>query len=147
VEFQVILLLGSVPVLLRLRHALNSDTHVVAEGENDVPLGWHAPLLFELGPATRAPEPRLEMILRLGMLTEEPGSDVPVRFGFGRVGRELLRWNMPTLGQHAQSQDHLESGFGRARSWTEFKQQRRRETGSGGTCQPSGTSFSPSATT
>ena len=53
-------------------------------------------MLFELGPATHTPVPRLEIILRLGMLTEEPGPDVPVRFGFGRVGRELLRWNMPT---------------------------------------------------
>jgi hypothetical protein len=70
------------------------------------PLGWHVPpeqfapdssesesdghvrtRLLGQHAATRAPEPRLEMILRLGMLTEEPGSDVPVRFGFGRVGR------------------------------------------------------------
>lgn len=96
-QFQIILFLGSVPVLLRLRHALNSDTHVVAEGDDDVPLGWHVP------PEQFAPD------------SSESESD-------GHVRTRLL-------GQHAQSQDYLESGHGRVRSWTEFKQQRRREPG------------------
>lgn len=41
------------------------------------------------------PVPQSVMILRLSMSTEESGSNLPVRFGFGRVGCELFGRNMP----------------------------------------------------
>ncbi|KWU44821.1 hypothetical protein RHOSPDRAFT_33641 [Rhodotorula sp. JG-1b] len=41
--FQITLFLASVPVLLKLRRAINEDMCAVEGGEGDVPLGWHVP--------------------------------------------------------------------------------------------------------
>ena len=42
-QFQITLFLASVPVLLKLRRAINEDMCAVEGGEGDVPLGWHVP--------------------------------------------------------------------------------------------------------
>lgn len=42
-QFQILLFLCSVPLLLKLQHAISEDIYVADEGEGDVPLGWHIP--------------------------------------------------------------------------------------------------------